>query len=462
STPPRAPAACDAAGGAGPRPAGAARRASHGPSLVCGAERRDGAGGNGQLHPGALRENGAPAWGPAGPQRSHRGAGDAGDAGGDGHADRSIAPSRCRDAGLRGALAERGQGAAGITMLHLEAVRTLLVAVQQVRLYGGDHPATRDAAEQFFRIVQPDLQEAPVQIEIDERTVIVQAIPQPTEDRHVPQLRAHLAARRIAGLVLHKDAKLDALLALVRLLAKEPEELLAEGGLADALRAAGISGVTVQALAPVVARSAVRAQDPYEAAVRAVYGITTAAEDGQADIPQALLTVEELVAALAVNTCLLTLFAGGAVGLQHDVLVLLGVAGLLHDIGLAALPWKQRLLERTAIGPRPEWHHPADGAFLLRHIGGRESLPMIVAAEHHLPALGRVPVLPHSNLVALADYLDAMTCGRVPAGRQMSMGTAAEQLLRGLGPRFDPLQVRMLVELIRRQEAAGLEFSAPV
>ena len=370
-------------------------------------------------------------------------------------------------------------------MLHLEAVRTLLVAVQQVRLYGGDHPATRDAAEQFFRIVQPDLQEAPVQIEIDERTVIVQAIPQPTEDRHVPQLRAHLAARRIAGLVLHKDAKLDALLALVRLLAKEPEELLAEGGLADALRAAGISGVTVQALAPVVARSVVRAQDPYEAAVRAVYGITTAAEDGQADIPQALLTVEELVAALAaepqhlwrcladrshdeldpahaVNTCLLTLFAGGAVGLQHDVHVLLGVAGLLHDIGLAALPWEQRLLERTAIGPRPEWHHPADGAFLLRHIGGRESLPMIVAAEHHLPALGRVPVLPHSNLVALADYLDAMTCGRVPAARQMSMGTAAEQLLRGLGPRFDPLQVRMLVELIRRQEAAGLEFSAPV
>ncbi|TMJ13170.1 MAG: hypothetical protein E6G98_00925, partial [Bacillati bacterium ANGP1] len=143
-------------------------------------------------------------------------------------------------------------------MLHLEAVRTLLVAVQQVRLYGGDHPATRDAAEQFFRIVQPDLQQAPVQIEIDERTVIVQAIPQPTEDRHVPQLRAHLAARRIAGLVLHKEANTEAMIGLVRLLAKEPEELLAEGGLADALRAARISGVTVQALAPVVARSAVR------------------------------------------------------------------------------------------------------------------------------------------------------------------------------------------------------------
>src|SRR2546426_12539622 len=154
------------------------------------------------------------------------------------------------------------------------AVRTLLVAVQQVRLYGGDHPAAREASEQFFRVVQAGLEQAPVQIEIDERTVIVQAIPQPTEDRHVPQLRAHLAARRIAGLVLHKEANAEAMIGLVRLLAKEPEELLAAGGLADALRAARISGVTVQALAPVVARSAGRAQDPYGAAGRAVHGIT--------------------------------------------------------------------------------------------------------------------------------------------------------------------------------------------
>src|SRR3989442_5762254 len=79
------------------------------------------------------------------------------------------------------------------------AVRTLLVAVHQVRLYGGDHPATREAIEQFFRVIQAGLEQGPVQIEIDERTVIVQAIPQPTEDRYVPQLHAHLTARRIGG-----------------------------------------------------------------------------------------------------------------------------------------------------------------------------------------------------------------------------------------------------------------------
>jgi len=217
------------------------------------------------------------------------------------------------------------------------AVRTLLVAVQQVRLYGGDHPAAREASEQFFRVVQAGLEQGPVQIEIDERTVIVQAIPQPTEDRYVPQLHAHLAARRIGGLVFQRDADTEAVVTLVRLLAQEPEELLAEGGLADALRAAGISSVGVQELTPVAGRPAVRAQDPYEAAVRAVHGITTATEGGQpADIPQALLAAEGLTAALnsepqhlwrcvadrshdeldpahAVNTCLFAIFAASAV-----------------------------------------------------------------------------------------------------------------------------------------------------
>src|SRR2546427_1761250 len=90
------------------------------------------------------------------------------------------------------------------------AVRTLLVAVQQVRLYGGDHPAAREAVEQFFRVVQAGLEQGPVQIEIDERTVIVQTIPQPTEDRYVPQLHAHLAARRIGGGVFQREADTEA------------------------------------------------------------------------------------------------------------------------------------------------------------------------------------------------------------------------------------------------------------
>src|SRR3989442_8007533 len=104
------------------------------------------------------------------------------------------------------------------------AVRTLLVAVQQVRLYGGDHPAAREAIEQFFRVVQAGLEQGPVQIEIDERTVIVQTIPQPTEDRYVPQLHAHLAVRRIGGGVFQREAETEAAGPHPRRRAPKPEK----------------------------------------------------------------------------------------------------------------------------------------------------------------------------------------------------------------------------------------------
>src|SRR2546426_12742864 len=120
------------------------------------------------------------------------------------------------------------------------AVRTMLVAVQQVRLYGGDHPAAREASEQFFRVVQAGLEQGPVQIEIDERTVIVQAIPQPTEDRYVPQLHAHLAARRIGGVAFQREADKEGVGTLVRVLAEKTEEALAQGGRGGGLGGAGV------------------------------------------------------------------------------------------------------------------------------------------------------------------------------------------------------------------------------
>src|SRR2546428_1345943 len=119
------------------------------------------------------------------------------------------------------------------------AVRTLLVAVQQVRLYGGDHPAAREAIEQFFRVVQAGLEQGPVQIEIDERTVIVQTIPQPTEDRYVPQLHAHLAARRIGGGGFQREAGTEAAGTPRPALGPKPQKVLAAGRAAGPPRGPG-------------------------------------------------------------------------------------------------------------------------------------------------------------------------------------------------------------------------------
>lgn len=87
---------------------------------------------------------------------------------------------------------------------------------------------------------------------------------------------------------------------------------------------------------------------------------------------------------------------------------------------------------------------------------------MVVAAEHHMLALGQSPVLPHTRLVALADYLDATSCGRVPAMRQASMGGVTAPLLRGVGPGFDTIHVHILAGLLHQQQGAGVEFTAAV
>ncbi len=367
-----------------------------------------------------------------------------------------------------------------------EIARALFAAVQQTRHYGAGHPAAARASSEFFRMMASDLAHAGVRIDVDERTMLIQAVPLPPEDRQVAHLHSHLVARRIRRVTVQRGAGEDAVAALIRLLAMEPEVIVAEGGVEEALRSAGVSGVSVESVDAPAKASSVTWQDPHAVAVLAVHEISASVEQGDpVDIPRARLTVEQLAAVLtaardqlwrsladrghdeldprhAVNTSLLTLFTAEALGLPPQHMVDLGAAGLLHDIGLSLLPWEQRMQERTAAGPTAQWRHPAEGAFLLRHLGGRESLPMIVAAEHHLPALGENSILPHSRLVGLADYIDAVTCGRVPAARLASAGALVEQLLRGSGPRFDPVHVRVMADLLHRQEAAGVEFVAAV
>lgn len=366
-----------------------------------------------------------------------------------------------------------------------DVVRTVMSAVQQVRHYGGGHPTAVQAVGQFAQAVSAGLRGAPaMRIELASQWIAVQATALSLEDRHAAQLHAHLAARRVGGLTLAADVTHEALAALVHHLALEPEVLIAAGGLAEALQAAGVTGIAVTVSAG--PSETTPPDDPYGDALAVVHAVMTAVEQGgPVDVPRAALAVQGLIrassgdrAALwplvadrghdeldpahAVNTGLLTIFCGQALHLIPDVLADLGVAALLHDIGMAVLPQARRLEERTAREVGSDWRHPAEGAYLLRHLGGRESLAMLVAAEHHLPAEGETAVLPHSRLVALADYVDAMTCGRVPAMRHASPGALLSELLAGTGPAFDPVHVRVLAQLLAGAAEAGIHFTSRI
>lgn len=366
-----------------------------------------------------------------------------------------------------------------MTALAAEVARTLILAVQQVRHYGPDHPAAHDAIDQFATAMISVTRDSPVRIEVAAPWLAVQSISLPAEDVHAQQLHRHLTSRRIQSLILTPGVRPDALATLVRLLAREPEELIAEGGLEDALRAAGASGLAVaMAGAPAVSE---KPGDPYAAALGIVDALQREVERGEAvDIAHAHLVVESLLSptrengkirwrwvashshdeldpAHAVNTCVIAMLVADALALTDENRVELGVAALLHDIGLWALPAEQRRRELTTETPKATWRHPAEGAYALRHVSGQGFLPMIVALEHHRPALGDAAILPQSKLIALVDYVDAMTCGRTPGIRQAAPGQLLTALLRGEGPRFDSKHVRLLAALMCQAAAAGID-----
>jgi HD-GYP domain-containing protein (c-di-GMP phosphodiesterase class II) len=124
----------------------------------------------------------------------------------------------------------------------------------------------------------------------------------------------------------------------------------------------------------------------------------------------------------SVNVAVISMGLGLALGLPHDVVRELGMAGMLHDMGKIAIPLE--VLRKPGLLDPEEWRimrrHPALGADLLSRLPSSNRLPMIVAFEHHMRYDGQgYPFVREgwrqhvvSRLACLADVYDAMTSRR--------------------------------------------------
>jgi len=123
-----------------------------------------------------------------------------------------------------------------------------------------------------------------------------------------------------------------------------------------------------------------------------------------------------------VNVCLLSVALGQLVGLRRDQILVLGLGGLLHDIGKVLVPTE--VLTGTGRLDEEQWRlvqrHPVDGAGMLFATGSALYHPAAaILLEHHAaydrsgyPALdGHGPSVP-SRLVAVAGCFDAVTSRR--------------------------------------------------
>ena len=203
--------------------------------------------------------------------------------------------------------------------------------------------------------------------------------------------------------------------------------------------------------------------------------------DDGADITDAVWTVEQLLEQVllqpgaslllstlkthdeytfyhSINSSLLALTIGQALGLANDQLIDLGVGALLHDIGKIRVPLE--VIQYPGRLDDDMWaeikRHPHEGAqAILAGSGDRQEIAALVALEHHArydlggyPSVARREKLHlYSRITAICDVYDALTTRR-SYKRAMPPAAALELIVDSAGSQLDPDLVQVFVSIL--------------
>jgi HD-GYP domain-containing protein (c-di-GMP phosphodiesterase class II) len=160
------------------------------------------------------------------------------------------------------------------------------------------------------------------------------------------------------------------------------------------------------------------------------------------------------------NVCVLAVAVGQQIGLGKQMLGCLGLAALLHDVGMTEMP--RGLGHGDSLRPHEQElyeKHPAAGARLLLRSQGVSEVSIrciLVSFEHHLnedfsgfPALNRPRSLSLlGRIVALVDFYDKVTTPG-PGGKPTLSSEDALRLMADEGRAlFDPLLVKVVANVL--------------
>ncbi len=351
-------------------------------------------------------------------------------------------------------------------------------------LYGADHPVTATAADDAFTAFA-ELLHAHQSVRVfllDDtfyfgRTLLLE------ESLRLTDLLADLADRGVGVLEFHAGLGARELQRLAEALAMPPAEVRHAGGMRAVLEQRGVRHIAVFDPPTVTpeqrAEFQVDPRDVYRAGLRAADDLYDQARRGAAiDTRKATTVVVSLLdilledrapllarvsgrqhdAATAhhpVNVAVLAMLVGMEIGLPRPLLIALGLAGLLHDIGMVRLPTDETTGTDGLTDERRAHlrRHPFYGAHLLRALPGLSRLAMVVAFEHHAnfnlsgyPEIRSRPA-PHmlTRVVAVADFFDTVTAAPPPDQPRMHPSAAMAFIERGAGTLFDPRVARAFV-----------------
>ncbi|MBT8493293.1 MAG: HD-GYP domain-containing protein, partial [Deltaproteobacteria bacterium] len=172
-----------------------------------------------------------------------------------------------------------------------------------------------------------------------------------------------------------------------------------------------------------------------------------------------LKTHDEYTFYHSINTCLLALTIGQAIGLDNEQLVELGVGALLHDLGKIRVPIE--VIQHPGRLDDAMWteikRHPQEGAQAILAGSGRgQEIAAMVALEHHARFdLGGYPYVArreslhlYSRITAICDVYDALTTRR-SYKRALPPATALKVVIQGAGEgQLDPDLVQIFVSIL--------------
>jgi putative nucleotidyltransferase with HDIG domain len=170
----------------------------------------------------------------------------------------------------------------------------------------------------------------------------------------------------------------------------------------------------------------------------------------------------------SINVSVLSMALAEALGLNARDVRIMGVAGLLHDLGKVRVP-PEILSKPGSLSPEERElleRHPSDGARIILNSDRRLTLPAAVAFEHHIMINGGGYPRRHfardchyaSTVVHVCDVYDALHTDR-PYRAAWPSAKALHYIERRAEREFDPAVAGTFIALMRKNER-GLDARA--
>lgn len=221
----------------------------------------------------------------------------------------------------------------------------------------------------------------------------------------------------------------------------------------------------------------------YASSIDLLRGVSAANldRDAQTDLEEAILSVQDLLEKVllergaslllasikthdqytffhSVNSSILAMSVGKAIGMGDEQLLGLGLGALLHDLGKTKIA--PEIIQYPGRLDDSQWveikRHPQEGAqAILAASGPEQEIAARVALEHHArydgdgyPTLRRDRSLHlYSRIVAVCDVYDALTTRR-SYKRALPPPVALEVMVESAGTQLDPDVVGLFVDML--------------